>query len=116
MPWWERRSRLRSRYLVTDRRVLWLGKGAPPPTPYRESLVDPAGELDPPVVRRSGPGRSDLFLRILPWRSGAPARVSRRTAIGLLDLPDEDIPAALAALERLRRKRNARLLRPPATP
>ena len=115
MPWWERRSRLRSRYLVTDRRVLWLGKGVFAPTPYRESLVDPAGELDPPVVRRSGPGRSDLFLRILPWRSGAPARVSRRTAIGLLDLPDEDIPAALAALERLRRERNARLLRPPAT-
>ena len=116
MPWWERRSRLRSRYLVTDRRVFGVGRDVFAPAPCRESLVDPNGELDPPVVRRSGPGRSDLFLRTLPWRSGAPARVSRRTAIGLLDLPDEDIPAALAALERLRRERNARLLRPPATP
>ena len=104
MPWWCRRSALRTRYLVSDRRT-WHMLSSPSPNAGRTAmlpLLDGGGLPWKPVVRRAGSGRSDVLFRPFPGKTFDPERVSKRNATGFLDLPDADVPAALAALEELR--------------
>ena len=103
-PWRFRRGARCVRYLVSDRRT-WHMLSSPSPNAGRTAmlpLLDGGGLPWKPVVRRAGSGRSDLFFRPLPGKTFAPERVSKRNATGFLDLPDADVPAALAALEELR--------------
>ena len=92
------------RYLVSDRRT-WHMLSSPSPDAGRTPtlpLLDGGGLPWKPVVRRAGSGRSDVLFRPFPGKTFDPERVSKRNATGFLDLPDADVPAALAALEELR--------------
>ena len=79
-------------FLVTDRRAV---------SPYGEVADDP-GLLFPPVVKRVGRDRATVFFAARPG-SPPPRRPNAFNALGFRDLPDADLPAALAALEELRR-------------
>ncbi|MBQ3809351.1 MAG: hypothetical protein II839_00865 [Kiritimatiellae bacterium] len=103
-PWRFRRGARCTRYLVSDRRT-WHMLSSPSPNAGRTAmlpLLDGGGLPWKPVVRRAGSGRSDVFFRPLPGKTFDPERVSKWNATGFLDLPDADVPAALAALEELR--------------
>ena len=103
-PWRFRRGARCVRYLVSDRRT-WHMLSSPSPDAGRTPtlpLLDGGGLPWKPVVRRAGSGRSDVLFRPFPGKTFDPERVSKRNATGFLDLPDADVPAALAALEELR--------------
>ena len=94
-PWFSRLAERRRRFFVTDRRA-WSD-----PPAARVSACAP--EVFPPAVRRTGAGRSNVFF--LPSGSSVydATRASRWNAVGFVGVPDADLPAALAALEELRR-------------
>ena len=94
-PWFLSRAERRRRFFVTDRRA-WSD-----PPAARVAAFAP--ELFPPAVRRAGAGRSNVFF--LPSGSSVydATRASRWNAVGFLGVSDADLPAALAALEALRR-------------
>lgn len=104
-PWRFRRGARCVRYLVSDRRTWHMLSSPSPPDAGRTPtlpLLDGGGLPWKPVVRRAGSGRSDVLFRPFPGKTFDPERVSKRNATGFLDLPDADVPAALAALEELR--------------
>lgn len=104
-PWRFRRGARCVRYLVSDRRTWHMLSSPSPPNAGRTAtlpLLDGGGLPWEPVVRRAGSGRSDVLFRPFPGKTFDPERVSKRNATGFLDLPDADVPAALAALEELR--------------
>jgi hypothetical protein len=86
-----RREWSRLFFLVTDRRAV---------SPTVLVAVDP-DRLFPPVVKRLGRDRANVYFAARPG-SRPPRRPNAFTALGFLDLPPADIPAALAALEELR--------------
>ena len=96
--WWglsfSRRRREWSRrfFLVTDRRAVSAGP----------LCFETAPDLVfPPCAKRAGRGRTNL---LFATRHGSPppARPTVVNSLGFLDLPDADLPAALAAIETLR--------------
>lgn len=62
-----------------------------------------ASEVFPPTIRPAGSGRSNVFFLPIGNSVYDAARASRWKSLGFINLPDDDIPAALAALEELRR-------------
>jgi len=91
-PSLRRREWSRQFFLVTDRRAVVLQHG------FFETAPD---LVFPPCARRAGRGRTNLLFTTRPG-APPPARPTIRNARGFLDLPDADVPAALAALEALR--------------
>ena len=96
--WWglsfSRRRREWSRrfFLVTDRRAVSAGP----------LCFETAPDLVfPPCAKRAGRGRTNLLFATRPG-SPPPARPTVVNSLGFLDLPDADLPAALAAIETLR--------------
>ena len=93
--WFLSRAERRRRFYVTDRRA-WSD-----PPAARVAAFAP--ELFPPAVRRAGAGRSNVFFLPSGISVYDATRASRWNAIGFLGVSDADLPAALAALEALRR-------------
>ena len=109
LPWMDRRNRRRIRYLVSDRRA-WrtqVGKSFAGNWQWYYS----ASDIQNPVVRQLGTGRSDILFQPLAGR-GSTRRILR--ALGFADLPDAEVPLALAALEKLRHSVPERRVTPPA--
>ena len=95
LPWFSRRTERRRRFLVTNRRA-WTIPGAAQIRAF-------APEVFPPTVCRAGSGRSNVFFLPIGNSVYDAARASHWRSLGFINLPDADIPAALAALEELRR-------------
>ena len=95
LPWFSRRTERRRRFLITNRRA-WTIPNAAQTHAF-------APEVFPPTVCRAGSGRSNVFFLPIGNSVYDAARVSRWRSLGFINLPDADIPAALAALEELRR-------------
>ena len=91
LPAERRREWSRRFFLVTDRRAV---------SPY-DTVADDFDRLFPPVVKRVGRDRANVYFAARPG-SPPPRRPNAFNAVGFLDLPDADVPAALAALEELR--------------
>ena len=91
LPAERRREWSRRFFLVTDRRAV---------SPY-DTVADDFDRLFPPVVKRIGRDRANVYFAARPG-SPPPRRPNAFNAVGFLDLPDADVPAALAALEELR--------------
>ena len=94
-PWFLSRAERRRRFFVTDRRA-WSD-----PPAARVAAFAP--EVFPPAVRRAGAGRSNVFFLPSGGSVYDATRASRWNAVGFLGVSDADLPAALAALETLRR-------------
>ena len=91
LPAERRREWSRRFFLVTDRRAV---------SPY-DTVADDFDRLFPPVVKRVGRDRANVYFAARPG-SPPPRRPNAFNAVGFLDLPYADVPAALAALEELR--------------
>ena len=91
LPAERRREWSRRFFLVTDRRAV---------SPY-DTVADDFDRLFPPVVKRVGRDRANVYFAARPG-SPPPRRPNASNAVGFLDLPYADVPAALAALEVLR--------------
>ena len=91
LPAERRREWSRRFFLVTDRRAV---------SPY-DTVADDFDRLFLPVVKRVGRDRANVYFAARPG-SPPPRRPNAFNAVGFLDLPYADVPAALAALEELR--------------